>query len=92
MLLNIQGFCCRALILLRKGNDVEENRLNFLNKTRTLLKEIEPGSSIHHTAGTSTSSHTEVSIHLYSSLIISSHFASVVLKYYLKERWETENI
>jgi len=43
----------------------------------TLLKEIEPGSSINHTAGTSTSSHTEVSIH--SCLIISSHFASEIL-------------
>ena len=40
-----------------------ENKSNFLNKPRTLLKEVEPGSSIHHTAGTSTSSHTEVSIH-----------------------------
>ena len=54
-----------------------ENELNFLNKPRTLLKEVEPGSSIHHTAGTSTSSHTEVSIH--SCLIISSHFASEIL-------------
>ena len=69
-----------------------ENKLIFLNKPRTLLKEVEPGSSIHHTAGTSTSSNTEVSIHLYSCLLISSHFASVVLKYYLKEKWETENI
>ena len=43
----------------------------------TLLKEIEPGSSINHTAGTSTSSHTEVSIH--SCSIISSHFASEIL-------------
>ena len=67
-----------------------ENKSNFLNKPRTLLKEVEPGSSIHHTAGTSTSSHTEVSIN--SCLLISSHFASDVLKYYLKEKWETENI